>query len=152
MAHRGRAFLRAGLTDDDRGTGFGPEQPAPEVAHRSRPPVRAAAGGRERPVALDRWGRCRGTIWVVTAPVHDVLADSRTALRIGDAAGARRLLEGAGVDRTSGAVLESLAQASYLQFDFLRCVEEWESAYAAHRSSGDHVGAVRVARTVACVP
>jgi DNA-binding NarL/FixJ family response regulator len=100
---------------------------------------------------LDRCGTCRGTISVVTVPVHDVLAESRAALRIGDAAGARRLLEGAGVDRTSGAVLERLAQASYLQFDFLRCVEEWESAYAAHRRSGDHVGAVRVARTVACV-
>jgi DNA-binding NarL/FixJ family response regulator len=87
----------------------------------------------------------------VTAPVHDVLTESRAALRVGDAEGARRLLESADADPTSGAVLESLAQASYLQFDFLRCVEEWESAYAAHRSSGDHVGAVRVARTVACV-
>ena len=87
----------------------------------------------------------------MTAPVHDVLAESRAALRIGDAERARRLLEDAGADPTSGAVLEGLAQASYLQFDFLRCVEEWERAYAAHRRSGDHVGAVRVARTVACV-
>src|SRR3954471_11762113 len=70
---------------------------------------------------------------------------------MGDAAAARRLLEGPDADPASGSVLEGLAQASYLQFDFLRCVEEWERAYAAHRRSGEHVGAVRVARTVACV-
>jgi hypothetical protein len=87
----------------------------------------------------------------VTVPVDDVLTESRAALRVGDAEGVRRLLEDAGADSTSGAVLESLAQASYLQFDFLRCVEEWEGAYAAHRRSGDQVGAIRVARTVACV-
>jgi hypothetical protein len=87
----------------------------------------------------------------VTVPVHDVLAESRAALRVGDAAAARRLLEGPGADPASGSVLEGLAQASYLHFDFVRCVEEWEHAYAAHRRSGDHVGAVRVARTVACV-
>jgi DNA-binding NarL/FixJ family response regulator len=87
----------------------------------------------------------------VTVPVHDVLAEGRAALRVGDAAGARRLLAGAGADLAPGAVLEGLAQASYLEFDFLRCVDEWERAYAAHRRSGEHVGAVRVARTVACV-
>jgi hypothetical protein len=87
----------------------------------------------------------------VTVPVHDVLAESRAALRMGDAAAARRLLEGPGADPASGSVLEGLAQASYLQFDFVRCVDDWEHAYAAHRKSGDHVGAVRVARTVACV-
>jgi DNA-binding NarL/FixJ family response regulator len=92
-----------------------------------------------------------GTISVVTVPVHDALAESRAALRVGDAARARRLLEEAAADPTSGAVLEGLAQASYLQFDFLRCVEEWERAYAAYRRSGDHVGAIRVARSVACV-
>src|SRR5919112_6838197 len=70
---------------------------------------------------------------------------------MGDAAAARRLLEGPGADPASGSVLEGLAQASYLQFDFVRCVDYWEHAYAAHRRYGDHVGAVRVARTVACV-
>jgi DNA-binding NarL/FixJ family response regulator len=113
-----------------------------------RGPRAAAAGALSD---LDRCGTCRGTISVVTVPVHDVLAESRAALRIGDAAAARRLLEGAYADPTSGAVLEGLAQTSYLQFDFVRCVEEWERAYAAHRRSGEHVGAVRVARTVACV-
>ena len=93
----------------------------------------------------------RWTIAAVTVPVHDVLADSRAALRVGDAERARCLLEGPDADPTSGAVLEGLAQASYLQFQFGRCVEEWERAYAAHRRFGDHVGAVRVARTVACV-
>ena len=87
----------------------------------------------------------------MTVPVHDVLAEGRAALRVGDAVGARRLLAGAGADPASGAVLEGLAQASYLEFDFPRSVEEWERAYAAHRRSGDHVGAIRVARTVACV-
>ena len=87
----------------------------------------------------------------MTVPVQDVLAESRAALRMGDAATARRLLEGPDADPASGSVLEGLAQASYLQFDFAGCVEEWERAYAAHRRSGEHVGAVRVARTVACV-
>jgi hypothetical protein len=32
VAERGLAFMRAGLTDDNRGTAFGPEQPAPEGA------------------------------------------------------------------------------------------------------------------------
>src|SRR5918994_1612507 len=32
VAERGLAFMRAGLTDDNRGPAFGPEQPAPEGA------------------------------------------------------------------------------------------------------------------------
>jgi uncharacterized protein (TIGR03086 family) len=32
LAERGLAFMRAGLTDDNRGPAFGPEQPAPEGA------------------------------------------------------------------------------------------------------------------------
>ena len=95
--------------------------------------ARARVGALKPSSVLGRCGRGGGTISAVTAPVHDVLAESRAALRIGDAAGARRLLEGPGADPTSGAVLEGLAQTSYLQFDFVRCVEEWERAYAAHR-------------------
>jgi DNA-binding CsgD family transcriptional regulator len=87
----------------------------------------------------------------VTAPVHDPLVDARAALRVGDAATARRLLSAPGSADPSGPVLEALGQASYLELDFVRAAEEWERAYAAHRRSGDHVGAVRVARTVACV-
>jgi len=40
VAERGLAFMRAGLTEDNRGPAFGPEQPAPEGAD---PYQRAAA-------------------------------------------------------------------------------------------------------------
>ena len=32
VAERGLAFMRANLTEDTRGSAFGPEQPAPEAA------------------------------------------------------------------------------------------------------------------------
>ena len=33
--------------------------------------------------------------------------------------------------------------------NFPLAIADWERAYAAHRDAGDHVGAVRVARTLA---
>jgi DNA-binding CsgD family transcriptional regulator len=87
----------------------------------------------------------------VSVPLPELLLRSRAALRTGDAAGARRLLADLPPESTSGEVLEVLAQAAYVELDFARAADLWERAYAAHRAAGDHVGSVRVARTVACV-
>ncbi|MGY1637245.1 LuxR C-terminal-related transcriptional regulator [Geodermatophilus sp. SYSU D00742] len=87
----------------------------------------------------------------MSASLAEVLQRSRAALRVGDAAEVRRLLADVGSERASGDVLEALAQAAYFELDFTRAAELWERAYAAHRAGGDDVGAVRVARTVACV-
>ncbi len=70
----------------------------------------------------------------------------RAAVRTGDAATARRILEGA--DPTDARIREALAQVSYLELDFPRAIEGWESAYAAYREMGDLAGAIRVARTL----
>lgn len=45
-------------------------------------------------------------------------------------------------------MLEGLARASYIERDYARAIEAWETAYAAHRDARDAVGAVRVARTL----
>jgi DNA-binding CsgD family transcriptional regulator len=87
----------------------------------------------------------------VSQSLAEVLQRSRAALRVGDAAEVRRLLGDVDPAPASGEVLEALAQAAYVELDFARSAELWERAYAAHRADGDDVGAVRVARTVACV-
>ena len=85
----------------------------------------------------------------MTLSVHQLIADGRAALRAGDAAGARRAFELAQAESMSGDVIEGLARASYLEMNFSQAIEGWEHAYAVHREAGDHLGAVRVARTVA---
>lgn len=81
--------------------------------------------------------------------VDDLLAQGRAALRTGDAASARQPLSRAFELDPSGAVIEGLARVSYLEQDFTGAVRGWELAYAAYRRAGDHVGAVRAARTLA---
>jgi DNA-binding NarL/FixJ family response regulator len=85
----------------------------------------------------------------VSGPGPDTLAASREALRRGDADEARRLLGHADLECGSGAALEVLAQAAYLDLDFRGAADLFHRAYAAHRAAGDAVGAVRVARIVA---
>jgi len=85
----------------------------------------------------------------VTVPVDQRVAAGRAALRAGDPAGARRALEPALAEEQTADVLEALARVAYLERDYRRAIEGWEDAYAAHRAAGDHVGAVRVARTLA---
>jgi DNA-binding NarL/FixJ family response regulator len=80
--------------------------------------------------------------------VEALLDAGRAALRAGDAAGARRALERAFAISPSGEVLDGLARAAYLELDFPRAIEDWERAYAAYRSAGDQMGAIRVARTL----
>jgi DNA-binding CsgD family transcriptional regulator len=87
----------------------------------------------------------------VTAPVRDPLAECRAALRHGDAATARRLLEAADGRPESGELLELRAQAAYLELDFPATAELWERAYAAHRAAGEPAGAVRAARMLCFV-
>ena len=83
--------------------------------------------------------------------VQQLVAEGRAALRSGDAVRARSFLEAAYAEAASGDVIEGLARVSYLEFDFSGAIAEWERAYAAHRESRDAVGAVRVARTLACM-
>ncbi|MEA2686895.1 MAG: hypothetical protein QOE93_2090 [Actinomycetota bacterium] len=87
----------------------------------------------------------------MTAALPQLVAEGRAALRAGDPVVARRVLEQALADGqpASGDVIEGLARASYLELDFLRAIGEWERAYAAHRDAADHLGAIRVARTLA---
>ena len=85
----------------------------------------------------------------MTTPAHEFLADGRAALRAGDAAGARRGFELALAESPSGDAIEGLARASYLELGFSDAIEGWGRAYTAHRDEGDHIGAVRVARTLA---
>jgi DNA-binding NarL/FixJ family response regulator len=85
----------------------------------------------------------------VTVPVEALIDQGRAALRVGDAAGARRALEQAMGESPSGDVIEGLARVAYIELDFSRAITGWERAYAAHRDSGNQLGAVRVARTIA---
>jgi DNA-binding NarL/FixJ family response regulator len=84
----------------------------------------------------------------VTVPLEELLAEGRAALRAGDAVAARRVFESMLGESPSGDVIEGLARVAYLELDFATAIERWERAYAAHRDGGDHVGAVRVARTL----
>jgi DNA-binding NarL/FixJ family response regulator len=81
--------------------------------------------------------------------VPELIAEGRAALRAGDAARARRAFECALDESQTGAVIEGLARASYIELDFSEAIETWERAYAAHRDADDRIGAVRVARTLA---
>ena len=80
-----------------------------------------------------------------------LLDEGRSALRAGDAERARRAFDSALTEGPSGDATEGLARASYLSLDFAAAVDDWCLAYTLHRASGDHVGAVRVARTLSCV-
>jgi DNA-binding CsgD family transcriptional regulator len=73
----------------------------------------------------------------------------RDALKVGDAAGARRAFEQARAHGGGGGALEGLARVEYLDGNFALAVERWEQAYAAYRADDDHVGSVRCARNLA---
>jgi DNA-binding CsgD family transcriptional regulator len=74
-----------------------------------------------------------------------LVSQARAALRIGDATTARAALEQVAA---TPEVLEGLAAASYVLFEYPRGIEEFERAYAGYRAAGDGVGAARVARTL----
>jgi DNA-binding CsgD family transcriptional regulator len=79
----------------------------------------------------------------------DEVESARAALRAGDTEGARRSLAGYPRCAEDAEALECLARAAYLERDFDTAVEQWKLAYARHRETEDHVGAVRVARSLA---
>jgi len=85
----------------------------------------------------------------VSGSSEDLIGTGRAALRAGDASGARAAFERVLTAGPAGDGLEGLARAAYIDLDFPAAIELWEQAYAAHRRSGDDVGAVRVARTLA---
>lgn len=85
----------------------------------------------------------------MTDPVEQAIAEGQAALKRGDANRARDAFERALAESSRGAVIEGLARASYLMLDFQGAIEGWERAYATYRASGDSLGAIRVARTLA---
>ena len=85
----------------------------------------------------------------MTTQVDELVAQGRAALRAGDPVAARVFFEGAAEHSISGNVLEGLARTAYLEMNFPDAIRDWERAYAAHRDVADHVGSIRVARTVA---
>ena len=87
----------------------------------------------------------------MATPAEELIEEGRSALRRGDATGARRAFSAILDDRASGDASEGLARASYLELNFRQAIDEWERAYAAHRESGDQVASVRVARTLSCM-
>ena len=85
----------------------------------------------------------------MVAPIDELIADGRAALRRGDSAGAREVFELARDQAASGDVLAGLAQASFLEQDVPTAVEGWERAYTAYRDEDNHVEAGRTASTLA---
>ena len=65
-------------------------------------------------------------------PARDELIEqARSALRAGDAASARILLDEANTEHSDDAdVLEGLGRAAYLDLDFQAAIEHWQRAYA----------------------
>ena len=76
----------------------------------------------------------------------DAVEQGRAALRVGDAAAARAVLE---CVPPTPAVLEGLAAASYVLMEYPRASTSMERAYAAYRQSRRRTGAARMARTLA---
>jgi DNA-binding NarL/FixJ family response regulator len=74
-----------------------------------------------------------------------LVLQARAALRIGDATTARSAFEQV---PATPEVLEGLAAASYVLFEYERGIDEFERAYAGYRTAEDGVGAARVARTL----
>jgi DNA-binding CsgD family transcriptional regulator len=89
--------------------------------------------------------------FVVDGPIRELLGEARTALRAGDGAAARRILEPALAAPPTGEVLECLARAAFLELDFPGAIEGWQQAYTSYRETGDPVGSVRAARSLACL-
>jgi hypothetical protein len=78
------------------------------------------------------------------------LEQTSSALRCGDAAGARPLLLELVADHPDDPeVLEALGRAAYLELDFQGAIDDWQRAYAGFRAANDQFGAVRVARALA---
>jgi DNA-binding NarL/FixJ family response regulator len=73
------------------------------------------------------------------------------ALRDGDAAAARRAFELALAEVASGEVLEGLAEALYLEHEYVASAARYERAYSAYRRERQSMAAGRAARTLAWI-
>lgn len=82
--------------------------------------------------------------------MSDLIERARSALRGGDADGARRLFTQASEQSPEDPdVLEGLARVAYIERDFSAASDYYQRAYAGFRADGDTWGAVRVARSLA---
>ena len=79
------------------------------------------------------------------------IEQGRAALRDGDAATAQRAFTLALAEDETGAALEGLGEALYLQCDYPAAAACYERAYAAFRRERDLMAAGRAARTVAWI-
>jgi hypothetical protein len=79
------------------------------------------------------------------------IEEGRAALRAGDPAAARRAFERALAEGGSGAALEGLGEALYLEHLYVAAAATYERAYAAYRAERQSLAAGRVARTLAWV-
>jgi DNA-binding CsgD family transcriptional regulator len=79
------------------------------------------------------------------------IEEGRAALRAGDAAAARRAFERALADGESGAALEGLGEALYLEHEYAAAAATYERAYSAYRAERQGLAAGRAARTLAWV-
>jgi len=80
-----------------------------------------------------------------------LIEEGLAALRVGDAATARRAFELALGEGESGEVLEGLAEALYLERDYPGSAARYERAYSAYRSERQNMAAGRAARTLAWI-
>jgi DNA-binding CsgD family transcriptional regulator len=80
-----------------------------------------------------------------------LIEEGMAALRAGDAATARHAFELALAEVESGAALEGLAEALYLEREYSPSAAHYERAYSAYRREGQKLAAGRAARTVAWI-
>jgi tetratricopeptide (TPR) repeat protein len=80
-----------------------------------------------------------------------LIEEGLAALRDGDTATARRVLELAVTEVESGEALEGLAEALYLEHEYIASAARYERAYIAYRHGRDHMAAGRAARAVAWI-
>ncbi len=80
-----------------------------------------------------------------------LVADGLAALRSGDVAGGRLLLEHAVAASPSGEALEALGEALYYGCEYVAAAERYERAYAAYRQARNIPAAGRAARMLAWI-
>jgi hypothetical protein len=80
-----------------------------------------------------------------------LIEEGKAALRGGDIAAARRAFELALAEGVSGAALEGLAEARYLEREYSASAAGYERAYSAYRREGQIMAAGRAARTAAWI-
>jgi DNA-binding NarL/FixJ family response regulator len=85
---------------------------------------------------------------LVSSPL---IEEGLAALRDGDAAAARRAFELALTEGESGEVLEGLAEALYLEREYVASAAHYERAFSAYRRERQNMAAGRAARTLAWI-